>query len=168
MQSSYGPQVGPSSSVRFNYEDPILRSIADLRTASGRLGHSSRRCRTRWHTTPSSLKRAGGWPLPYSTMSRTSSSTLGWTISSPSRTSSTSHTSRRTTTRRRKTTTTTRKTRMMMRRTPTRESRTPMRRTELHRSLGGVTPTGKSLHLFFLFSSHAKKTTKIMIVVMNK
>ena len=30
MHSSYGPQVGPSSSARFNYEDPILRSITDL------------------------------------------------------------------------------------------------------------------------------------------
>ena len=30
MHSSYGPQVGPSSSARFNYEDPILRSIKDL------------------------------------------------------------------------------------------------------------------------------------------
>ena len=30
MHPSYGPQVGPSSSARFNYEDPILRSISDL------------------------------------------------------------------------------------------------------------------------------------------
>src|SRR6185436_9942054 len=30
MHPSYGPQVGPSSSARFNYEDPILRSITDL------------------------------------------------------------------------------------------------------------------------------------------
>ena len=30
MHSSYGPQVGSSFSARFNYEDPILRSIADL------------------------------------------------------------------------------------------------------------------------------------------
>ena len=30
MQPSYGPQVGPSSPARFNYEDPILRSISDL------------------------------------------------------------------------------------------------------------------------------------------
>ena len=31
-----------------------------FRTASAHLVHSSMRCRTRWHTTPSSLKRAGG------------------------------------------------------------------------------------------------------------
>ena len=30
MHSSYGPQVGPSASARFNYEDPILWSISDL------------------------------------------------------------------------------------------------------------------------------------------
>ena len=30
MHSSYGSHVGPSSSARFNYEDPILRSITDL------------------------------------------------------------------------------------------------------------------------------------------
>jgi len=44
---------------------------------------------------------------------------------------------------------------------------TPMRRTELHRSLGGVTSPGKSSYSFFPFSSHAKKT-KIIIVVINK
>ena len=30
MHSSYGPQVGPSVSARFSYEDPIMRSISDL------------------------------------------------------------------------------------------------------------------------------------------
>ena len=30
MHPSYGPQVGPSASARFNYEDPIMRSISDL------------------------------------------------------------------------------------------------------------------------------------------
>jgi uncharacterized Fe-S cluster-containing MiaB family protein len=30
MHPSYGPQVGPSSSARFNYEDPILWSILEL------------------------------------------------------------------------------------------------------------------------------------------
>ena len=30
MHSSYGPQVGPSASARFNYEDPIMQSISDL------------------------------------------------------------------------------------------------------------------------------------------
>ena len=30
MHSSYGPQVGPSASARFNYEDLIMRSISDL------------------------------------------------------------------------------------------------------------------------------------------
>jgi len=30
MYSSYGPQVGPSASACFNYEDPIMRSISDL------------------------------------------------------------------------------------------------------------------------------------------
>ena len=54
---------------------------------------------------------------------------------------------------------------MTIMRTPTRESRTLMRRTELHQSLGGVTPPGKSSHLFFLFSSHALK--KITIAVIN-
>jgi len=29
MHPSYGPHMGPSSSARFNYEDPILRSIVD-------------------------------------------------------------------------------------------------------------------------------------------
>ena len=38
MHSSYGPQVGPSSSARFNYEDPILRSIADLSNRISTLG----------------------------------------------------------------------------------------------------------------------------------
>ena len=40
MHSPYGPQVGPSSSAH--------------------LVNSSSRCRTRWHTTPSSLRRIGG------------------------------------------------------------------------------------------------------------
>src|SRR6185312_521548 len=30
MHPSYGPQVGPSSSAFFNYEDLVLRSISDL------------------------------------------------------------------------------------------------------------------------------------------
>ena len=38
MHSSYGPQVGPSSSARFDYEDPILRSIADLSNCISTLG----------------------------------------------------------------------------------------------------------------------------------
>ena len=38
MHSSYGPQVGPSSSARFNYEDPILRSIVDLSNRISTLG----------------------------------------------------------------------------------------------------------------------------------
>ena len=38
MHSSYGPQMGPSSSARFNYEDPILRSIADLSNRISTLG----------------------------------------------------------------------------------------------------------------------------------
>ena len=38
MHSSYGPQVGPSSSARFNYEDPILRSITDLSNRISTLG----------------------------------------------------------------------------------------------------------------------------------
>ena len=38
MHSSYGPQVGPSSSACFNYEDPILRSIADLSNCISTLG----------------------------------------------------------------------------------------------------------------------------------
>ena len=38
MHSSYGPQMGPSSSARFNYEDLILRSIADLSNRISTLG----------------------------------------------------------------------------------------------------------------------------------
>ena len=38
MHSSYGPQVGPSSSACFNYEDPILWSIADLSNRISTLG----------------------------------------------------------------------------------------------------------------------------------
>ena len=57
---------------------------------------------------------------------------------------------------------------MTMMRTPTRESRTPMRRTKLHRSLGGVTPPGKSSHPYFIFISHAKKNNKKIVVVINK
>ena len=38
LHSSYGPQMGPSSSAHFNYEDPILRSIADLSNCISTLG----------------------------------------------------------------------------------------------------------------------------------
>jgi len=38
MHPSYGPQVGPSSSARFNYEDPVLRSISDLSNCITTLG----------------------------------------------------------------------------------------------------------------------------------
>jgi hypothetical protein len=38
MHPSYGPQVGPSSSACFNYEDPILRSISDLSSRINTLG----------------------------------------------------------------------------------------------------------------------------------
>ena len=38
MHPSYGPQVGPSLSARFNYEDPILRSITDLSNRISTLG----------------------------------------------------------------------------------------------------------------------------------
>ena len=38
MHPSYGPQVRPSSSARFNYEDPILRSITDLSNRISTLG----------------------------------------------------------------------------------------------------------------------------------
>ena len=38
MHPSYGPQVGPSSSARFNYEDPILGSIAGLSNRISTLG----------------------------------------------------------------------------------------------------------------------------------
>ena len=54
---------------------------------------------------------------------------------------------------------------MMMKRTPTRESRTPMRKTELHRSLGGVTLPGKSSHPFFYSVAMPKN---IIIVAINK
>ena len=38
MHLPYGPQVSPSSSPRFNYEDPILRSITDLSNRISTLG----------------------------------------------------------------------------------------------------------------------------------
>ena len=38
MHPSYGPQVDPSSSARFNYEDPIFRSISDLSNRINTLG----------------------------------------------------------------------------------------------------------------------------------
>ena len=38
MHSSYGLQMGPSSSTGFNYEDPILQSIADLSNRISTLG----------------------------------------------------------------------------------------------------------------------------------
>ena len=38
MHLSYGPQVGPSASARFNYEDPILWSISDLSSQITTLG----------------------------------------------------------------------------------------------------------------------------------
>ena len=38
MHSSYCPHVGPSSSARLNYEDPILRSITDLSNRISTLG----------------------------------------------------------------------------------------------------------------------------------
>ena len=38
MHSSCGPQMGVSSSARFNYEDPILRSITDLSNRISTLG----------------------------------------------------------------------------------------------------------------------------------
>ena len=38
MHQSYGPQVGPSSSAHFNYEDLILRSITDLSNRISTLG----------------------------------------------------------------------------------------------------------------------------------
>ena len=45
MHSSYGPQVGPSSSARFNYEDPILRSITDLSNRISTLGTQQQQMR---------------------------------------------------------------------------------------------------------------------------
>ena len=38
MHSSYGPRMGPSSLARFNYVDPILRSITDLSNRISTLG----------------------------------------------------------------------------------------------------------------------------------
>ena len=38
MHSSYGPQVGLSATARFNYEDPVLRSILDLSSQNTTLG----------------------------------------------------------------------------------------------------------------------------------
>ena len=47
----------------------------------------------------------------------------------------------------------------------TRRIRTPMRRTELLRSLGGVIPSGKSPHPDRLSSSHAMIVTYIKIII---
>ncbi|RLN04835.1 hypothetical protein C2845_PM13G06730 [Panicum miliaceum] len=38
MQDSYGPQVGPSSSARYGYENPIMRGITDLTTRVNTMG----------------------------------------------------------------------------------------------------------------------------------
>jgi len=38
MHSPCGPQVGPSASARFNYEEPIMRSITDLSNQITTLG----------------------------------------------------------------------------------------------------------------------------------
>jgi len=38
MHPSYDPQVGPSASACFNYEDPVLRSILDLSSQISTLG----------------------------------------------------------------------------------------------------------------------------------
>ena len=46
MHSSYGPQVGPSTSARFNYEDRSCRASPTSRARSPPLARSSSRCRT--------------------------------------------------------------------------------------------------------------------------
>ena len=38
MHPSYGPQVGPSATACFNYEDPIMRSITNLSNQITTLG----------------------------------------------------------------------------------------------------------------------------------
>ena len=38
MHPSYGPQVGPSASSRFNYEDPIMRNVTNLSNQITTLG----------------------------------------------------------------------------------------------------------------------------------
>jgi hypothetical protein len=38
MQSSYGPQVGPSTSQCYGYENPIMRGIMNLETRVDALG----------------------------------------------------------------------------------------------------------------------------------
>jgi hypothetical protein len=38
MQSSYGPQVGPLSSARYGYENPIMRGIMNLTSQVNILG----------------------------------------------------------------------------------------------------------------------------------
>ena len=49
---SYGPQVGPSSSAHFNYEDLILRSITDLSNRITTLGtHQQQMQDTMTHNT---------------------------------------------------------------------------------------------------------------------
>ena len=59
MHPSYGPQVGPSSSARFNYEDPILRSISDLLNCITTLGTQQQKMQdTMAHNTQLTLKRA--------------------------------------------------------------------------------------------------------------
>ena len=52
MHPSYGPQVGPSSSAHFNYEDLILRSISDLSNRITTLGtHQQQMQDTMTHNT---------------------------------------------------------------------------------------------------------------------
>ena len=60
MHSSYGPQVGPSSSARFNYEDPILRSITDLSNRVSTLGTQQQEMQDTMTHNTQLTKRAGG------------------------------------------------------------------------------------------------------------
>lgn len=57
MQSSYGPQVGPSSSVRYSYENLIMREISNLATQVNTLGQQQEQ--GTFHTTPTSPNKAG-------------------------------------------------------------------------------------------------------------
>jgi len=45
MHPSYDPQVGPSSSARFNYKDPVLQSISDLLNRITTLGTQQQQMR---------------------------------------------------------------------------------------------------------------------------
>ena len=60
MHSSYGPQLGPSSSARFNNEGPILRSITDLSNHISTLGTQQQQMQDTMAHNTQLTRRAGG------------------------------------------------------------------------------------------------------------